>query len=318
MVFFLNPPSVKGNTIQIKEKNLHIIDYGGFNKGFKFFPKFIRAYINRKMISQWEKYHDINFDIIWSFDNSVFFDLDVYRNKITISHIVDFNMDYQFSRASQSADICFSNTKFILKKQRKYNLKSFWINHGLALNDFTSEFVIPESSNINIGYAGNLEIQYLDWDLIHEAVNRHPDVEFFFAGSYQEKKMHQSNTHMLGKLSKSKLWEFYKKMDAFIIAYKADEYPEQLANPHKILEYLYTGKEVVATYTAEYDNESNLLLMSNKNSEWLGLIADLIDRLKKNPGDNLNEKQKKYALENTYDKQIDRIEEFIIQSQLHE
>jgi hypothetical protein len=76
VVFFLNPPSTfNSNRVSpTSYPNLSSIDYKGFIAGLRFFPNWLQRYCIRKKFEYLQRLVSVRFDIVWSFDNSVFFD----------------------------------------------------------------------------------------------------------------------------------------------------------------------------------------------------------------------------------------------------
>ena len=97
-------------------------------------------------------------------------------------------------------------------------------------------------------------------------------------------------------------------MDLFLICYDADKYPDAVSNSHKLLEYLSTGRVVVANKTSSYNDKTNLLAMTEKNAEMPACFSETIQNL------GIENQQLKAKLriaftnENTYLCQINRIE----------
>lgn len=311
-VVFLNPPSPRGYRIfKTEYDNLRVANYPGFWKGLRFFPKFLRKKNESNVFIRIEKIADLKFDVIWSFDNSVFFDFDALPNSLLkISHIVDLNMNFRFRQAASSADFCFSCTQKLVNKQRKFNSNTHFIQHGYDAAT-EKEWIIESTKikDIKVGYAGNLDIEYIDWSLIQNVVNKHSNCQFYFAGSGST-HLHNENAHFIGRLDRGELLSFYKQMDVLIIAYKADVFSDQLANPHKVMDYLGSGKPIIATYTKEYKN-LDLIYMTKKNNEWPLLFEEIINDLSKYNTKVLSDMRKNYALVNTYKKQIDKIQKLI-------
>ncbi|MEQ8629784.1 hypothetical protein [Ekhidna sp.] len=308
-VIFLNPPSNNFKLNKTNYENLKVCDYKGFWKGIRFYPKILRTFNQSKVLRSISQIANLKFDIIWSFDNSVFFDFDTIPTHIyKISHIVDYSQNFEFVRAAKSADICLAVTSSILKKQKQVNQSSYFINHGYS-KEIPGKLKLPQSRSLKIGYAGNLEIPYIDWNLLKTVVKDNSECEFYFAGPGRM-KIESKNCHFIGKLNKSQLTTFYNQMEILILCYKADEYPEQLANPHKIMEYLGTGKPIVSTYTKEYAS-IDFLHMSKSNQEWPDLLKAVIKDIHQHSSSELIRKRKAFAMNNTYDKQIERIEQII-------
>ncbi|MDW3194037.1 MAG: glycosyltransferase [Cytophagales bacterium] len=308
-VFFLNPPSGREALKHTEYDNLQVVDYKGFVPGLRFFPKIIRKLAQRRVFNQIQKRIGLPIDVVWSFDNSVFFDLDCLPTRvISISHIVDLNQDFHFDRAAGSAHICFCSTEHILTKAKRVNPKSYFINHGYDNQVSRGTFSVGTSQSLKVGYAGSLDMVYIDWDIIEQVVKKHRQITFYFAGkTHQFRLENEENATYVGKLSKPELFDFYDQMDLLILAYKADEYKEQLANPHKMMEYLGTGKPIVATHTHHYSEFSDLIAMSSTNDRWSQVFSEVVDNFDFWSEDSRNRKRRNIALENTYQKQVERI-----------
>lgn len=321
-VFFLNPPSKTNSITATDYENVFSVNYKGFPKGMRFFPKFLQGFFVNIKFQQLQKRYGVRFDIIWSFDNSVFYDFSKLPDSVLkISHIVDLNQNFQFKKASSTSTINLSNTRTVLSKQLKNNAKSYFINHGFTqwINENSYLNPGPVSGKIKVGYAGNLDIAYLDWQLLNELVSKHKDTcDFFFAGKLQDENRiawfkSNLNVQYLGTLPAYKLHSFYSQMDMLLICYQADLYCEQLENTHKMMEYLGAGSVVVATKTLEYTNlaTDSLIAMTNKNNEFIELFDHVLHNL--NTWNSVDKKTLRinFALENTYDKQIERIEKIL-------
>ncbi len=321
-VFFLNPPSKTNSITATDYENVFSVNYNGFPKGMRFFPKFLQGIFVNIKFQQLQKWYGVRFDIIWSFDNSVFYDFSKLPDSVLkISHIVDLNQNFQFENASRTSTVNLSNTRTVLSKQLKGNPKSYFINHGFTMwTDENNQLNLgPSSGKVRVGYAGNLDIAYMDWKLLSELINRHKDIcEFFFAGNLRNENRiawfkSNSNLQYLGTLPSYKLHSFYSQMDMLLICYQADLYSEQLENTHKMMEYLGAGNVIVATKTLEYTNLANdsLIAMTNKNNEFIELFDQVLQNLNTWNSDDKKNSRINFALENTYDKQIERIENIL-------
>ncbi|MGB3465853.1 MAG: hypothetical protein WBA74_11305 [Cyclobacteriaceae bacterium] len=322
-VFFLNPPSDSEQLKNTRVENVFSVDYKGFPPKFRRYPAPLRKYFLRKIFRKIEKICQSTIDIVWSFDNSVFFDLNFLPEQVVkISHIVDLNQDFEFAKAATSADICLGCTSVICEKQKQYNKHTFFVNHGFnnyeALPDSEEPVVTANENGRSVGYAGNLDIRYLDWHLIKEAVDKFTDVMFYFAGPTESAELKhwmedKPNVRYIGVLDPSLLGAFYKQMDLLMISYKADEYRDQLGNPHKLMGYLGSGTAVVSTYTHEYRNHTQLISMSESNSEWISVLSRTLQDFAFWNSPESTQKRINFAMDNTYDKQVDRIEKYIAQ-----
>ena len=316
-VYFLNPPTAQKLTMtETKYKGMFLLDYIGFVKGLRVFPKFIQRRLMRKKFNELQEQCKTSFDIVWSFDNSVFFDFDALPgNVLKICHIVDLNQNFETARAASTADVCFGTTKHIVKRLGQYNNNTHFINHGYNAVKQPEEIRLIGKNQVKVVYAGNLDIAYIDWITINKIVKNTPTVDFLFIGKKETENtiFKQSNVYHLGVLPAHQLPSYYMRADVLMLCYNAEEYSQQLANPHKMMEYLGSGKTVLATKTLEYEGIANkgLIAMSNKNEEFSSLFHTLMNDLENWNSDEKSQQRITYALDNTYDKQIDKIEALI-------
>ncbi|WP_424963349.1 hypothetical protein [Ekhidna sp.] len=324
-IVFLNPPSEKFSIKETEYQNLKVCDYKGFWKGLRLYPKTIRAINQRKVLSAIERISKLKFDIIWSFDNSVFFDFDALPQPIfKISHIVDLNQDFQTKNAAKSADVCIGVTREIVKRLKYYNPNSHFINHGLNVA-ITRDIPVdlPGDNKTKVLYVGNLAMKYLDWHTLYLSIKMYPESDFIFIGpnaddcnlttneTHQFKKLCSSctNVYFLKPIKSEEIQSYLNAGDVLIICYQ-EKYHSYQANAHKILEYLYSGKPVLASYSSAYEG-LDLLYMGKKNESMVYSLGDIVADLKAfNTKDDVN-RRKEFALENTYEKQIQRIEKLI-------
>jgi glycosyltransferase involved in cell wall biosynthesis len=318
-VYFLNPPSNQFSVSKTGFRNVYSVQYKGFSPGIRFYPKFIQRYLIKHMFQELERLCKSRFNIIWSFDNSVFYDFSSFPVDLTkILHVVDFNQDFQLKAAAETADVCFGVSTPIMKKLKAFNKQAFFINHGCGESLGEKKVTLPGANRTKAFYVGNLDIHYLDWGLFKEIIYSNREVDFIIAGPWSEggeKEVIQSfsNVHYVGQLKAVELSRFYNTVDLLLLLYRANEFPEQLSNPHKMMEYLASGKMIIATRTQEYLDLAGegLFLMAEENKEFPQLFQSAILDL-----EYWNSKQKQkdrqaYALENTYNKQIEKIEAFL-------
>src|SRR5688572_10568166 len=130
-VYFLGPPGDKASVEATRFENLFNVTYKGFPPGLRFFPAQVRRKIIARTYSELIALCKTDFDVVWSFDNSVFFDLSALpATALKISHIVDYNQDFQTKRAASTADFCFCTSDVILNRLSGYSDRVHKINHG--------------------------------------------------------------------------------------------------------------------------------------------------------------------------------------------
>ena len=268
-------------------------------------------------------------DLVWSFDQSKFQNLKQFNAPLTIFNPVDFIESARpfLNRIANSADITLSVSQLILNQIETTTPKHF-INHGLdeifvtkSKNDVIPKFI--DSHKINVAYVGNLQMKFIDWKNLIKTVEENAELNFIFIGPDKKsniggKKMFKQieeikalpNAYFTGVMSKKELNLSFPFFDAFLLCYDDKKYPIQVSNSHKILEYLSAGKVVLSNTVATYEDTSLIEMVGDNNllSARLGEIAIDIKKY------NNTEKQLKrinYAVNNSYFKQLERVEKIL-------
>ena len=92
------------------------------------------------------------------------------------------------------------------------------------------------------------------------------------------------------------------------MCYRAEENIAHMANPHKILEYLSTGKVVVTHYIDQYKDRSDLIEMVRSNVDLPSLFSKVVANVEVYNTISKVIARKLYAQENTYTNQLSKIE----------
>ena len=321
-VFFLNPPAMEFSKIRINE-NLKIIHYRTLFRGINRLPRKIRNFFNSLMIRRIMKTCEIShFDIIWSFDPFRFQNLALFSSQLMIYHPVDLHNTPFEEEISKSADLILTTCNEIKNRLAMYNSSVFNIGHGVA-----ERFTIIKTKStkkpdrIKVCMMGNLQ-RGIDYPILFKLIKKNNDVEFHFIGPFESSNLSQNlkfsveidklrsfpNTYLHGSIAQSKLPELLTKMDLFLIIYREDENPASRANPHKLLEYLSTGRPIISTWVEEYKNKSELIEMVKYNSELPAKFEYVLNNLAEFNSENSVFNRIQYALENTYIKKIKFIE----------
>jgi glycosyltransferase involved in cell wall biosynthesis len=319
-VFFLNPPFRKFSISETCYEDVFLVFYKGFPPGLRFYPGFIQRFLIKKVFKKLERLCCITFDFIWSFDNSVFFDFSALPERVfKISHIVDLNQNFQTGIAAKTADVCFGVSAPIVKRLQAYNQNTYFVNHGCSnAHEVGSPVFLPGFNKIKAFYTGNLNISYFDWPLFKQIIDKNKEVDFILAGPWAEsiekdRILAYSNVYYLGKIGANALPGYYSAADLLLIIYKSDQFPEQLSNPHKMMEYLSMGKVVVATYTSEYTKLANdkLIIMTSSREEYITLFNKTVQDITQWNSIEKQQARKSFAMHNSYHKQLLRIEEIL-------
>jgi glycosyltransferase involved in cell wall biosynthesis len=328
-VFFINPPKldVPGGMIISPvpgQTGLHVVDYRTPVRGVRFLPTFLMRWVDRRLLNKVERLANVRFDVIWSFENSRFFDLRFAGKEVTkIYFQVDEDQAFHPVTASRTADCVLAINHQILDMIGPNNKRSYLIPHSFQGNlseesakVLSGEYTYTRSAGpLKAYYVGNLDHGHIDIDLFEKLIAQNTEVNFKLVGPYDHSKAFYNrisrfpNVVFEGKVPFQKIPDLLSESDVLIIVYD-DRFTQ---SSHKLLEYLASGKAIVSTYMKEYDVENPLIFMGRDPIEYLQIFQQVISQIENKNASDLMSRRIRFALDHTYARQLDRIESMIIQ-----
>lgn len=321
-VYFLEPPAYGRESIQVKkvDDNLFVVKYHflpGKRIRFHFrriYDFFISIYIKQIIL----KVGDL--DIVWCFEPNLYANLKLFNANVTIYHPVDaVSLQHQIN-VGVSANVIFSVSNSILAEFKSLKTPSFFVNHGLS-SSFLQHLEFKQCKKVRFAYIGNIMINGLDRKGLMQVIESHPEISFDFYGSYVKNSndffinfiLSQPNTALLGRKSTKELANLLVDYSGYIICYNPDVEMNGGSNSHKLLEYLSFGKVVVANKILHYEQHRDLIQMSTQanNSDYVSLFDETVLNIEKYNSEVLFDQRRALAFENTYSKQVDRIEQYL-------
>ncbi len=325
-IYFLGPPnrsSHKGNP------PLHVLDSYFSFPGVNRYPERIRKFCMGLQIRSLIRKIGRVPDVVWSFDPYRFQDLNLFNAKVTIYHSVDIHKTSWDQYVASKADLILTTSETLKARYDLLDKPAHTIGHGVApvfFEKHKAELKLRPNRTA-IGYSGNLLIKYLDLDTFTEIIRRHQQVDFYFFGSYEPSNLspivpaanarfiqflkEQEHCFLLGPKRAEKLAAGLQCMDALLICYDSDKYLNEVANPHKTMEYLALGKVIITTKLLHYKSNGELMLMSAHNRELPALFnRALLELDQLNHLDKINERQN-FAAEHVYESKIAQIESLL-------
>jgi hypothetical protein len=347
-VFFVNPPRpMPGKQLAIvaeemEEGRLTIIHTntvrGSLFLRHKLFFLYLR--LNGRYIREIRKLVGGKIDEVWSFNPNQYVDLTPFGAERSILLLYDFYRGDHIVRAARSADALISVSQVILDHYKDTPPPKLFLQHGLGCHFAnlsrrrleTRDFVASGSGKMKVGYTGNLLRAGMNTGIATEIIGQHPDIEFHFWGPYSLKDNNvnsavetpqelldfigflqgQANVFLHGVVGQQELSERLFGMDAFLFIYSPMKEMNGASNAHKLLEYISTGKVVISTHVSTYAG-TDLMLMSGPADEQAlpGIFARAVRELSVHNSVERQVSRIRYALDNTYARQIDRVEQFI-------
>jgi len=324
LVLFAEPPDTSLTQLRLvpvdDEPGIRLVQGPKVAPGLRFMPTRVRRHFERRWLQRLEELTGTLVDVIWLFENSRFYDLSFAGARLKIYHQVDLNQVFHPIEASRTADICFCTTDLIRQQLAPHNARVFRLHHGLApvysnLQLESSQLSLLSSEGIHVAYVGNLDMAYLDQELLIRLAKSYPNLYFHFVGAFQsDNAMHEAlkdlhHVNWWGRVPSSLVPRILEHTHLQLVCYQARHHADQ-ASPHKFMEYLASGRMIVATYTEEYVDYDDLIAMSGQESNigFMSLFDSVLSNLDYWNSPKRVKARKAFAADFTYDHQLRRIE----------
>lgn len=341
-VYFIEPPSLDVAGIRIKKidgyDNLWVVTYKPFFRGKRFLPAFIYHLLIRKQIAALQKALGGKPDVLWCFQHDLFLNLKWFGAKHSLFHLVDLFPGDKIPPELFTADQCFAVSPSIAKKIKPCGRPVHFINHGLY--ETFAAFAIqqlqqaqrPVSLPVRVGYIGNLMQEAPDREMMMKVIASHPELQFVFWGPYEENKDNNlegfffqpvfefinflkqaPNVILKGPASPKEMINELPTIDMFWLCWKIGIGKIwDGSNSHKILEYLASGRPVVTHFVETYQDTSLLFMPSSaSNDQYPQVFNKALDAVLHGEDEQKSKERVAFALNNTYHKQLQRIEALI-------
>ncbi len=327
-VLFLNPPRTSGDGLAINpvpdQPGLFTVDAPPVMYGLRHMPRWLRVRLETQWLERLEGKFGTVIDTVWLFENSRFYDMDFAGDRLRIYHQVDVNQDFHIAAAASSAHICICTSEAIARRLRAHARHVVKIDHGYA--EPPSNIRLPADmkarfnrSGPHLVYIGNLDIRYLRADLLQQAVTQFSGAVFHFVGSYSEATpLFQATRDLLnviwwGAIDSSLIPEVLTHADVLLLAYDSENWPDQLSNPHKLMQYLGSGKVTVATWTQEYADKRHLLEMVTQSTDFVTHLGSTLANLAQLNSPKKVAERIAFARGHSYSRQLVQIEAALAQ-----
>lgn len=184
----------------------------------------------------------------------------------------------------KESDVVFATAKLLEDKARIYSDNVYYIPNGVNYSNFQKEnYVMPEefkkfNDKKRVIYIGAIS-EWLDCDMIEEALKDNMDVEFFFIGPDKgvlEPLKIYKNLHVLGKRSYESLPNYLNFSHCAIIPFKKNKLTDAI-NPVKLYEYLACGVPSVTSDYKEINYVKGPFFIAKDPKEFSSLIKKVIE-----------------------------------------
>jgi glycosyltransferase involved in cell wall biosynthesis len=276
-------------------------------------------------------------DVVWCFQSFLFRDLRWFGAPVRIFFLAD-----QFNKPgvppeADTATLTLAVSDTIYDRIKSGGRPVCRVNHGLQrafhedlINRLQEPAAVSSHPPKVIGYLGNLRMEALNRPAMLRIVDGSPDLTFIFWGSYKPAELNlgglqsdeanqfidqliaRPNVQLRGAFHGQELRNQMEEADAFWLCLKLDltEVCDG-SNSHKIMEYLSTGKPVITQPVSSYRDTDLLYMMPDAREDFAAFFQTVISGLKSGEDPSLARKRMEYALGNSYEAQLVRIEEML-------
>lgn len=280
-VHFLPPPDPSAKGVElVQHTGMDHVRYRHWLKGVNRLPRVIHVWYYRRLIKRIEQLVGHRMDLIWCFDTSRM-QWFPGQDRIGVLHLVDLDILHQGEGLMRTADVVFTTTGPIAERVRRAAPKATVHKVGHALHGgwlvgtdglSTPRVTVPARA----AFAGLLATHYVDWSAMSAVFEAFPNITFDLYGPHKgytdpdlEHVRTLANVHFHGLLPKDQLIDHLRSADILFLLYRTDILLEQLAYPHKMLEYLSTGNVVVCSRTLELETYTDLVVMAKERNDAL-------------------------------------------------
>lgn len=323
-VLFLGPPEgsapMSVESVTVQGVALRVVRGGRVARGLRRYPSWLRRALEARWLRRLERLVGTAIDVVWLFENSRFFDMRFAGRRVRIYQQVDLDQDYHPRAAARTADLVVTVSAPITNLLTPWSPRILQVNHGCRPGD--GDFTGPsgrlrgrggDGEAVHALLAGNLDSFYLDVELLLDVIRDHPAVRFHLVGPCRSDSPLRvgaeavPNVTLWGLLPAAHLPPLYRDADVLLVIHRAGQYGRQRANSHKIMEYLASGRVIVATRTSDYDDAPHLVRQADDPASYRALFTETVAHLDRwNAPEQVRVRQA-FAQDNTYARQIERI-----------
>lgn len=301
-VYFIEPPGAGGSARPVVSagpcNGLAVVNYRTFFPyALKFHARAVFDTLMRRQARRIVRAIGRAPDIVWDFDNAgQYADLSAFGDAFRIFHPVDDLAPG--ARSAKSADIVVSNAQRYLDRLVSPPRFARVVGHGLTAEFIDRARAIAadpaaagppgDPDRPLVAYVGNLEHPGIDWPAIEAMTARASQARFMMIGPFGERPdagppaslRARANVEFTGPRSSAQILTTALGVDVWLMAYDPSRDVNGGTNPHKLLEYLATGKAIVSNWAEAYAGTDLVTMPRTPDNATLpDLLADTLGRL---------------------------------------
>ena len=275
----------------------------------------------------WMWRHGISSDVMWTYNPMTLEFFSNERFACTVYHCVDeikaqpgmpvAQIEAADTALVKKADVVFVTAEYLLESRRVFNPNTHYFSNVADFGHFAkardSATVVPADiaalSQPVVGFVGAISSYKVDFDLLKNMAQQHPEWSIALIGKVGEGDPHTNvsileslpNVHFLGPRDYSDLPACLKGFDVAILPCMLNEYTRSMF-PMKFFEYLAAGLPVVSTALHALQGHGDVAYIASSHADF---VAGVEAALRHDAAPL--EKRLELALEQTYERRTERM-----------
>lgn len=295
-------------------------------RGMRFLPERLCAQAEARYLQRIATACGGRFDLLWNFDLYRFRHLTERTGALyRLLHVMDLPRPSDLRRPAQLADGIILISDRMREHVQASDAHVMQLPHGLSTKrqDMSHPPELPPGTKM--GYLGNLAIPYLDLAPLVQIAERYPQHWLYLMGpmggdlggnkpadaALWERLTTLPNVVLTGPIPFDRIDVWLRAMDLLLISYDTVKYPRETAHPHKVLEYLRSGRTILASHMMDMMHVRDHITMMEPSLPISAAIDQVLAELPKTNAADKQQARMEFARSMGYDQLLDRIARFI-------
>ncbi len=221
-------------------------------------------------------------------------------------------------KAISQADVVWVTSRRLYTLKKPLNPHTYLLPNAVDVDCFAQALAhpLPRPAELQalsgpfIGYTGNLDPYRIDYTLLHEVAQRHPDKQLILVGPINAQREQIAplralpNVHFMGPRPIEALPSWLQHFDCTLLPFACNTLTASIY-PLKINEYLAAGKAVVSTaFSADICTFEPVIFLAQHPAQFVQLIDRAI-AADKNP--ELQQQRLSIARQNSWQARVDQL-----------
>jgi glycosyltransferase involved in cell wall biosynthesis len=329
-VYFMGPSRSDHFWLEPLDNGITLVHSPSTPRGLRWTPITFREWLESRRMAQLAMLCEGPFDVLWNFDLFRFQCLRDRRHaRVRVLHVMDLPSGTSLFDIAERSDAIILVSQTMARHLPVGAVEPIIVPHGYSPSP-VHHVTLPDTHNgIRVGYMGNMAIPCLDRPSLLRLVraNRHitlyligPDggnLSKEYEGDFWRELIAEPNVSWIGAVPSEQVGGWLRAMDLLLIAYDTVRYVNETAHPHKLLEYLASGRPILATYMRDMVHLTHLIEMLPPGAGVDRYFSETLARLEELSAPDLVDARIAYALEHTYTQHTARILDHLNRSQLN-